>query len=63
MTQTVAGPFSFSKKGRSKNTLKNAPNPSKLRRLSEKQKIEALEKAALNFVSILILPRITYSQD
>jgi hypothetical protein len=51
MAQAVAGPSGFSNKGKSKKTL-NKPKISKLKRISEKQKIEALERDAMNFVSV-----------
>jgi hypothetical protein len=50
MASALGGPSGQSKKGRSKKALKNAPNTSKLRRISEKQTIEALERDAINFV-------------
>lgn len=51
MAQIVDGPSGFSKKRRLNKALKMTKS-SKLKRLSEKQRIEALEKDAMNFVSI-----------
>jgi hypothetical protein len=47
------GPSGFNRKGRSKKSAKNVPNSSKLKKISEKQKIEALERDAMTFVSIV----------
>jgi len=54
MDQALPGASAHSKKGRSKNTVKNAANSSKLKRKTETLKIEALERDAMTFVSIIL---------
>lgn len=55
-TQPKAGP-STQKARNSKKPTKNVVKSSKLKKLSEKQKIEALERNAMEYVSTAILYR------
>ena len=50
MAQAIAGPSGSNKTGRPKKGGKNALNSSKFKRITEKQKLEALERNAMTFV-------------
>jgi hypothetical protein len=50
MARVIAGPSGSNKTGRPKKRKQNALNSSKIKRTTEKQKIEALERDAMTFV-------------
>lgn len=52
LAQAHAGPSGQNKKYNAKKNQKNVVKSSKVKKLSEKQKIDALERDAANFVSI-----------